>query len=237
MTDRNDFHNIALQSILFKGRDDWYYCFLKAEKIAHVLIVLSARTSHDLEEVIRGARDLPKTICYFAAGEIAPEILLADLFALVSALRVRATLGHLSQENIQILTREYEGIIERVASQNQPSPFISAEDFVVPQVKADTGRLLSAPEVPDAAQAIRTHKGQNPIKDIKTGTGEQKDRSEVILEIVRKNEGISIKDIAAVVRDCSEKTIQRELVQLIERGLVQKIGERRWSLYVAAGRG
>lgn len=236
MSDSTNFHEIALKSILFKGRDDWYYCFLKAEKIAHVLVLLSSRTSHDLEEVLRAARELPKTICYFAAGELAPEVVLADLFALVSALRIRATLGHFSNENIHILTKEYEGIIERVASQNQPSPFISTEDFVVPQVKGDTG-LLAAPEASDRPKPIGTHKGHKDLKDIKTAVRSQKDRTEVILEIVRNNEGISIKDIAAKVRDCSEKTIQRELVGLIERGLVQKIGERRWSLYVAARQG
>ena len=32
-----NFHNFALQSSLFKGHSDWYYCFLKAERIAHVV--------------------------------------------------------------------------------------------------------------------------------------------------------------------------------------------------------
>jgi hypothetical protein len=33
----NEFHEIALKSILFKGRTDIYFCYLKSEKIAHVL--------------------------------------------------------------------------------------------------------------------------------------------------------------------------------------------------------
>ena len=38
-------------------------------------------------------------------------------------------------------------------------------------------------------------------------------------------------DIAQTIRDCSEKTIQRELIALIQGGIVKKTGERRWSKY------
>jgi len=55
-----------------------------------------------------------------------------------------------------------------------------------------------------------------------------------ILDLVRKRKSLSIKEIAAVIKDCSEKTIQRELAALISQGLVRKVGERRWSLYTPA---
>lgn len=41
----------------------------------------------------------------------------------------------------------------------------------------------------------------------------------------------TIKDIAEVITDVSEKTIQRELNSLIEKGQVIRQGERRWSKY------
>jgi len=56
----------------------------------------------------------------------------------------------------------------------------------------------------------------------------------LILELVRKKKSLSIKEIATVVKGCSEKTIQRELALLIHQGLVRKVGERRWSLYLPA---
>ena len=37
--------------------------------------------------------------------------------------------------------------------------------------------------------------------------------------------------VAKVIKGFSEKTIQRELTALIQQGLVQKRGERRWSVY------
>ncbi len=54
-----------------------------------------------------------------------------------------------------------------------------------------------------------------------------------ILDFLKLNPSSSIKDIAGVVKNCSEKTIQRELAILIEQGLVQKVGERRWTVYIA----
>jgi hypothetical protein len=40
---KKTFHEIAVESILFKGQYDWYFCFLKSEKIAHVLALLSEK--------------------------------------------------------------------------------------------------------------------------------------------------------------------------------------------------
>lgn len=59
----------------------------------------------------------------------------------------------------------------------------------------------------------------------------KKDRSESILELLNKQSNLSIKDFSRVIKDCSEKTIQRELTSLVQKGLVKKEGERRWSTY------
>lgn len=59
-------------------------------------------------------------------------------------------------------------------------------------------------------------------------------RAELILSYLKSKKSASIKDIAGVIRNCSEKTIQRELTFLIERGLVRRMGERRWSQYLLA---
>ena len=44
-------------------------------------------------------------------------------------------------------------------------------------------------------------------------------------------EGSTHSQIAQLLA-CSEKTIQRELNILIERGLIRREGERRWSVYL-----
>jgi hypothetical protein len=53
-------------------------------------------------------------------------------------------------------------------------------------------------------------------------------RIKTVLEAIPE---ATIKDIAEVITDVSEKTIQRELNSLIEKGQVMRQGERRWSKY------
>lgn len=57
------------------------------------------------------------------------------------------------------------------------------------------------------------------------------DRKERIKTILREKGQSGIKDISDIIKDVSEKSIQRDLNDLIETGEVVRIGERRWSTY------
>jgi len=59
-------------------------------------------------------------------------------------------------------------------------------------------------------------------------------RRETILELLRNKQKLTIKDVIGVISDCSEKTIQRELMTLVNDGVLKKEGERRWSTYSVA---
>ena len=228
------FHEFALQSTLFKGRSDWYFCYLKTEKIAHVLVLL-AQTAEpacrdEIDAAARRTASLCGDIAHLAAGELDASIVLADLFALLSTVRMLVSERALSAENGLILVGEIEQVAERLARGSHPSPFISNEDFVVPLQEYQHPMLGHLSGV---ASDTRHLAG---IKDNRT-KGQNKGQSErmsLILELVRKKKSLSIKEIAAVIKGCSEKTIQRELALLIGQGLVRKVGERRWSLYLPA---
>ncbi len=56
-------------------------------------------------------------------------------------------------------------------------------------------------------------------------------RGERIKTILAAKPEATIKDISEVITDVSEKTIQRELNDLIKKGQVIREGERRWSRY------
>ena len=56
-------------------------------------------------------------------------------------------------------------------------------------------------------------------------------RRERVLSIIKDSGEAMIKDIARIVTDCSEKTIQRELISLIKDNIIVRDGERRWSKY------
>jgi hypothetical protein len=60
------------------------------------------------------------------------------------------------------------------------------------------------------------------------------DRGTRIKTVLEAVPDATIKDIAEVITDVSEKTIQRELNSLIEKGQVIRQGERRWSKYSLA---
>ncbi len=56
-------------------------------------------------------------------------------------------------------------------------------------------------------------------------------RQEIILSMLKSGVKLTIKDFAKNIKDCSEKTIQRELSSLVSKGVLKKEGERRWSKY------
>ncbi len=243
---KSNFHETAIKSSLFKGRGDWYFCFLKSERIAHVLTVLAESVPEsgrgELLQLSRTAGILPKTVAHFAAGSVAAPAVLAALFALLSALRLAQTSGAIGKENAQILLQECEALIEKFSASVRLSPFASADDFAVPHVEQPPLRLSIVGQ--EAAQAIKDNKGHS---NIKTAEGQKapatfskghSDRAGRILDFVLKNKGVSIKDIRQLtdpaLKNCSEKTIQRELSVLVNKGLIQKAGERRWSVYLPA---
>lgn len=224
MPDKNrKFQEFALRSILFRGRNDWYFCYLKSERIAHVLSVLAlSAPGGRLEGVAEEAGRLPTTICRLAAGELDAAAILADVMGLLSSIRLAVTRGVIHKEHGGVLCAEYEHLAERLVQGSHPSPF-SPEEFAVPHIG-----LLEGPSRPLSAQKdITDIKDNNKNKGHSPADG----RAAIILDVLKKQKSASIKALAAVITDCSEKTIQRELGHLIERGLVRKNGERRWSVY------
>lgn len=102
-------------------------------------------------------------------------------------------------------------------------------------------------QVKESIRPIQTY-GQNRVEqrvnDIisqvtsKTFFDNKEDRKSKILILIKDKKnitngqiGVSIKDISGAFSDCSEKTIQRELNDLVSKGKIKKVGEKRWSRY------
>ena len=66
----------------------------------------------------------------------------------------------------------------------------------------------------------------------------RQNRKDQILDLITerrlqgKNDGVMVKDILVKINDVSEKTLQRELSALVAKGILRKIGDKRWSRYV-----
>jgi DeoR-like helix-turn-helix domain len=61
-------------------------------------------------------------------------------------------------------------------------------------------------------------------------------RQSIIIGLLKKKKEIMVKDVSEIVIDCSEKTIQRELQELVAEGVLTKTGERRWTRYYLAAK-
>lgn len=72
---------------------------------------------------------------------------------------------------------------------------------------------------------IKDNQNQKDIKDKRQST---------IIALVKKHRTLTIKGFTSVIKGCSEKTIQRELLALVAKGVLKKEGERRWSTYSLA---
>jgi hypothetical protein len=237
---KKTFHEWALESILFKGRQDWYFCFLKSERIAHVLALLSEKVTHKDKQwflaLVDEAGIVPETTAHFVAGEANIEVLLADIFSLISKVRLSGTRGFLSLDTASYIVEEYELVAQKLTAGTRLSPFVSPQDFSVPDfllkpMAPEALPLAHLPHLAPATTASRQPQKRQPQE--REGDG-QSDRRAAILHFVLQNKGVSIKEICAIVPACSEKTVQRELAGLIGQGLIKREGERRWSVYKPA---
>ena len=70
-----------------------------------------------------------------------------------------------------------------------------------------------------------------PAREYSVSFIKKNNRRANILDIIKIKKKVTIKDISSLIKDCSEKTIQRELVALLKEGVLRKEGERRWSTY------
>lgn len=154
---------------------------------------------------------------------------------LTSLLEVAYLSGLVSFMNFSILKEEFFRFVEALSSNERgvKDESFSRSFFHVPDEEV-LGRNLSTVLNESSNQiGLNASKTSSNIKDNSIEKDNQKrtNRQEMIINLLKKKADLNIKDIAQYVRGCSEKTVQRELISLIEAGIVKKEGERRWSRY------
>ncbi len=158
------------------------------------------------------------------------------ILELVSMLEVSFRAGLISQMNYSILKQEFSNLsdvfsVQPAPSKNTSFDGISKNFFDVadnrPQLTdhhSGTNRTSGISNM-----SVSSIKDREAVSD--TGTFKRSNRQNIILGLLKKKKELTIKDIAQVIKDCSEKTIQRELISFIEAGVLKRTGERRWSKY------
>lgn len=125
-------------------------------------------------------------------------------------------------------TRTLESIFQSHTSVPQ-LPEQKLDDVYKGQFKGQQSYTNKQPR--PASSPTRTTPSSQQTKDKQTQTSAAPDRRQRIISILKDKGAVTIKDIAAVIPDCSEKTIQRDLADMVSSGAVKKTGERRWTTY------
>lgn len=210
------------------------FIYKKAERLAKAIYLITPAFSNSMSLKNRidaiamnliDAATLPfGTVC---------TVFSRELLALSSMLSIARTSGLLSPMNADIIVREAHILLQEVGSYEEPR--LSLDSMPTLSSIAKSALSCGARKNPDMERAAHSRTGgedrgresKGHIRD----TGQIKDRRETIMSVIKNKRKASIKDISTLIRDVSEKTIQRELSSLVESGMILKEGERRWSVY------
>lgn len=129
----------------------------------------------------------------------------------------------------------FDGDYNYVPDQNFQSPSsiqntdIIKNDFIKDTSLSNKGHGIEQADTVknSASEKVSLTKNIGPEKVVK----DKNNRREIILSMLKSGVKLTIKDFAKNIKDCSEKTIQRELLTLVSEGVLKKEGERRWSKY------
>lgn len=160
---------------------------------------------------------------------------------LLSLLNISFLAGFISEMNASVLRSEFENLLRTLATMSQNSGFskktIIPKEFFIDSFKKDNKDNI----VNDYGKSFNErvllpttiesgHVNRNGFTD----SNRKDQRSKAILNILNKKGDANIKDISALIKGCSEKTIQREINNMIQAGLIKRSGDRRWSRYSLA---
>jgi hypothetical protein len=236
--------------------DAGYYAsvFKKTEKIISVIFYVLSHTSKRQIDEAHVARireltfsthdELLKTLTL--PRQSAADGLLElqyELAGLESALRIGEAAGVIGSEVLAVLLEQFD-LVQRFINNHYTKD--TSYSLELSQLSTQLGggededggkgrEGMSDRKPKSSPKAPRKQRVQIPAGDISTDAylvySQMTDRAERIKTVLDAKPQATVKDIAEVITDVSEKTIQRELNSLIEKGEVVREGERRWSRY------
>ena len=213
---------------LVSSDDGFVFVYKKTEKLVTAIYMVT-NLFGDIEPMKWNLRTKASTLLSFTIGfkdilesreeEFSQEVK-TKVLEIVSLLEIAYRSGLVSSMNFSILKNEFIYMTEFLTHFRRSSAHhqdLERNFFDVKQVPS-----VHKP----VAQGV-AHQGQSNVLDVY----KRNNRQTIIINLLKKKDNLTIHDIAETISDCSEKTIQRELIALIQAGIVKKEGERRWSTY------
>jgi hypothetical protein len=235
----------------FEKDADFAYVFKKTEKLATALYMVT--NLFPSEEPMKWT--LRKKVSELLSCVVDYKDMLAGqqdeftrnisgrVLEIVSLLEIGCQAGLLSQMNFSILNNEFSNLLStleasHVRSENLNVPLSPSFFDIAHSTPARSQQSFPQHSFhPSPAEYHTASAHTDSIKDrapAMPNVFKKNDRQNSILRLLKMKKNLTIKDIAEVVTDCSEKTIQRELISLISAGVLKKSGERRWTRYSLA---
>jgi predicted transcriptional regulator len=166
---------------------------------------------------------------------------LNNIYEIFSFIDISNTMGYISEMNTNILKKEFNLLVEELSShlpKEKSFPFTLDEKMfnISPEVSRTENLSFKENQIKrtNTMSFINNKTSSNVLYKPLSFIDHKKvksDRIEKIISIIKDKNEASIKDISVAFPDCSEKTIQRELNDLIEKGQIKKSGDKRWSRY------
>lgn len=233
----------------FNSGEEMSFIFKKTEKIVKGLFMATnhIKDSDSVKWLIRErAVDMLYSVLQLNNFKNIKIDTLADeyisiSFEIVTLLRLCSGSFLISTNNAEILINEVYKVIENIKNfisikSSYGGVLMLDNDFfkldsvnngqVVKSNGGLIGKLNTKPVVTGGAK-----RQENTAEGSDISTNKKTNRQEQIIGLLKEKSGLTIKDFSSLIKDCSEKTIQRELIDLIRTGVVIKEGERRWSKY------
>lgn len=240
---------LNLSDISFlKDNPNLIYLYKKTEKLVSAIYLISNFIS-DKEPIKWQLRNVGLGLLSvsFSISSDDQKKFISDALRLLSILEIARTGGIISEMNYNILKYEFELLIntaETTKKKDSPQGLIFSDHFFEISQGQDNSQSRFFDSRKEVSTNLDASKGHNNLSDSlsvrksnepkKLSEQKQKDKSnrqDVIISLLSKSSELSIKDFTFSIKDCSEKTIQRELVSLVSKGQVKKMGEKRWSRY------
>jgi hypothetical protein len=214
------------------------YIFKKTEKISCAVFYILRSESNmsvndivvsDVEDSARAALDVSLASLRCTEATLSAQVheLRFALLDLESKLRVASAARYIGQDLLGVFMHEIDSVyrgMKRYTEKAVRNPLSDAGEYGASAVERKLPRMRDAHErvAPVKTEGVKTTEGSMP------GAASRRER---VIEVLRDNPNATIKDITSVVTECSEKTIQRELISMIKDNIVVREGERRWSKY------
>jgi len=178
-----------------------------------------------------------------------------NIYSTISEIKFLLELSNFAKDisdmNYSILINEYKKIVNFLEGEKTSGDLVTLENLFkedfrqvdeknsvkdnsienLKDIKKSKGHQISKKNLKD--NNTNKNKMSFKKKETKRKTSTIKlDRKKQILNFIKDNKEVSIKDISRVIKTCSEKTIQRDLMNMMKEGVLKKEGKKRWSKYL-----